>query len=325
MSANLDTAPISPQEREEAVRHAIWESVVRIDIDHHRPPQDISVKVRLNAVGCIVICSGEATSMTIRRPQRLAREDAEPFVFLGLQKMGTSLVQQNDRQALLRAGEFALYDTSVPYVLSFDAGVDHHFLRFPRKALALPEGSLREVTAVTFGSGNPLAALAFAYFSQLAVTDGLRHERYAQVVAEPSVELIRAAVASQLGDSHLSREPMEMTLNLRLMSYMREHLRDRDLSAARIASVHGISVRHLYAILARSDITLGDWIRSRRLEGCRRELAAPDARYRTIAAIGRSWGFVDATHFSKVFKQKYGLTPRAWRDLNRAPSPDRRS
>ncbi len=322
MSATLDTAPISPHEREEAVRHAIWESVVRIDIDHHHPPQDISVKVKLSTIGCIVICSGEATSLTIRRAPRLAREDTEPFVFLGLQKTGSSLVQQNDRQAVLRPGEFALYDTSVPYVLSFDAGVDHHFLRFPRKALALPERSLREVAAVTFGSDNPVATLTFAYFSQLAVTDGLRHEQHAQVITEPSVELIRAAVASQLGDSHLARGSMEMTLNLRLMKYMREHLRDRDLSAARIASVHGISVRHLYALLARSDITLGDWIRSQRLEGCHRELAAPNARRRTIAAIGRSWGFVDATHFSKVFKQEYGLTPRAWRDLNRAPLPD---
>ncbi|MCX4984071.1 helix-turn-helix domain-containing protein [Streptomyces sp. NBC_00572] len=318
MSATLDTAPLSPQERAEAVRHAIWESVVKIDIDHHHPPQDLSVKVSLNKVGCIVICSGEATSLTIRRTQRLAREDTEPYVFLGLQATGTSLVQQNDRQAVLRAGEFALYDTSVPYALSFEAGVDHHFLRFPRSALALPERSLREMTAVTFGAENPVAALTFAYFSQLAVTDGLRHERHAQVITEPSVELIRAAVASRLGDSQLARESMETTLNLRIMRYMREHLRDRDLSAARIASVHGVSVRHLYTLLARSGITLGDWIRSQRLAGCHRELAAPSARHRTIAAIGRGWGFVDATHFSKVFKQEYGLTPRDWRDLNRA-------
>ncbi|MFD9359755.1 AraC family transcriptional regulator [Streptomyces sp. NPDC060031] len=68
--------------------------------------------------------------------------------------------------------------------------------------------------------------------------------------------------------------------------HLRAHLRDRDLSAARIAS-----------------------------------LADQNAQYRTIAAIGHSWGFVDATHFSKVFKQAYGLSPRSWRDLNRPPSP----
>ncbi|MEV8410060.1 beta-ketoacyl synthase N-terminal-like domain-containing protein [Streptomyces niveus] len=40
-------------------------------------------------------------------------------------------------------------------------------------------------------------------------------------------------------------------------------------------------------------------------------------RLRTVAAIGRRWGFVDATHFSKVFKRTYGISPRAWRDQNR--------
>lgn len=94
-----------------------------------------------------------------------------------------------------------------------------------------------------------------------------------------------------------------------------------DLSAARIAAAHDISVRHLYAVLSRSGISLGDWIRARRLAECRRELAQPGGRLRTIAAIGRSCGFGDATHFSKVFKQAYGLSPRAWHEQGRPRPP----
>ncbi|GAA2623025.1 hypothetical protein GCM10010307_08050 [Streptomyces vastus] len=109
---------------------------------------------------------------------------------------------------------------------------------------------------------------------------------------------------------------MEATLSLRITQYLRKHLADPDLSAARIAAAHDISVRHLYAVLSRSGISLGDWIRARRLAECRRELAGPNGRLRTIAAIGRRWGFADATHFSKVFKQAYGISPRAWRDQN---------
>ncbi|MEE1735339.1 helix-turn-helix domain-containing protein [Streptomyces sp. BE147] len=321
MSMTLDTSPMPAGDREEAVRHAVWESVVRIDIDHHPSPEEISVKVKLNTVGSIGICSGQATGLTIRRTQRLAQEDTEPFVFLGLQMTGTSLAAQNDNQAVLKPGEFVLYETSRPYTLAFDTGVDHHFLRFPRAALELPERSLREMTAVTFAPDNPVAALAFAYFSRLAVTDGLHHERHAQAVREPSIELLRAAVVSQLGESPLAQESLEATLNLRIMRYMREHLCDRELSAAQIASAHNISVRRLYTLLAESGITLGDWIRSHRLEACHRELATPNARYRTIASIGRSWGFIDAAHFSRVFKQAYGLSPRAWRDLNHTASP----
>lgn len=193
----------------------------------------------------------------------------------------------------------------------------HHFIRFPRAALALPERALRDVTAVTLGSGNPLAGLASTYFSQLVVSEELHSGSYADAVAEPSIELVRAVVATQLGSQDLARAPLEATLGLRIKRYMRAHTADRDLSAARIAAAHDISVRHLYTVLARSGIALGDWIRSHRLEECKRELAGPAGRARTIAAVGRSWGFVDATHFSKVFKKAYGVSPRDWREENR--------
>ncbi|MFD7431151.1 helix-turn-helix domain-containing protein [Streptomyces sp. NPDC059818] len=317
MSAALDTTSVAPQDREETVRQAVWESVVRIDIDHHLPPKALSVRIELNTIGHISVCTARASALTIRRTQRLAREEAEPAVFLGLQMTGTSMVVQNDRQALLRPGDFALYDTTVPYTLLFDAGVDQHFLRFPRRALALPGRSLTEITAVTLGSDNPIAALASTYFSRLSTSERMRQGQYADAVVEPSIELVRAVVASQLGDSDLARAPLEATLSLRIMQYVRAHLADRDLSATRIAAAHGISVRRLYAVLAQSGVSLGDWIRSRRLEECRRELTGPERRSRTIAAIGRRWGFVDATHFSKVFKRAYGVSPKAWRDQSR--------
>lgn len=320
MSSVLDTTDIPAPDREETIRHAVWESLVRIDIDHHLPPEDLVAHIGLDTAGPLEICSARATSMTIRRTPRLAREDEEPAVFLGLQVSGTSLVAQNGRQALLRPGDFALYDTVTPYTLLFDAGVDHHFLRFPRAALALPERALRDITAVTLGPGNPLAGLASTYFSQLFASEGLRSGPHGDAVAEPSIELVRAVVASQLGSQDLARAPLEATLGLRITRYMRAHLADADLSAARIAAAHDISVRHLYTVLARSGISLGDWIRSRRLAECKRELAGPQGRARTIAAVGRSWGFVDATHFSKVFKQAYGISPRAWRDGHRPRS-----
>ncbi|MFS8200907.1 helix-turn-helix domain-containing protein [Streptomyces sp. CWNU-52B] len=320
MSPVLDTALMPPQDRKELVRNAVWESVVAVDIDHPLPAEDISVRIGLGAVGPLRICSARATAVTIHRTEQLARVDEEPLVFLGLQMTGTSLVVQNGRECLLRPGDFAVYESTSPYTLLFDEGVDHHFLRLPRAALALPERLLRDASAIPLGPGNPVARLAFTYFSQLAVSDELRQGAHADAVVAPSIELLRAVLTSQQGDTGRARASLEATLSLRITHYIRAHLAEPDLSAARIAAAHGISVRHLYAVLSRSGISLGDWIRTHRLAECRRELAGPNSRLRTIAAIGRSWGFLDATHFSKVFKQTYGISPRGWRDQNRPRS-----
>ncbi|MFC8063888.1 helix-turn-helix domain-containing protein [Streptomyces sp. NPDC057293] len=322
MSPVLDTAFVSPRDREEVVRHAVWESLVAVDIDHRPPVEEISVRIGLGAVGPMRFCSARASAVTVRRTERLARQDEEPAVFLGLQVAGTSLVVQNGRECVLKPGQLAVYESISPYTLLFDNGVDHHFLRFPRSSLALPDRLLRETGAVAMGADNPVAPLAFGYFSQLAVTDALHQGRQADAVVEPSVELLRAVLTAQHGNSGRAKGPLEATLGLRITHFMRDHLADADLSAARIAAAHGISVRHLYAVLARSGISLGDWIRTRRLAECRRELAGPAGRRRTVAAVGRSWGFVNATHFSKVFKRTYGMSPREWRDQNRAGEAD---
>lgn len=131
-------------------------------------------------------------------------------------------------------------------------------------------------------------------------------------------------VVSQFGGVLPGRAKVpEAPLSLRITQYIRDHLADPGLCAPRIAAAHGISVRHLYTVLARSGISLGDWIRAHRLAECRRELAGPQGRVRTIASIGRTWGFVDATHFSKAFKSAYGISPRAWREQHH-PAPQHR-
>ncbi|BFO17235.1 hypothetical protein SHKM778_36230 [Streptomyces sp. KM77-8] len=115
------------------VRHAVWESLVAVDIDHRPPAEDVSVRIGLGAVGPLRMCSARATAVTVHRTERQARTDEEPAVFLGLQVSGTSLVAQNSRQCVLTPGEFAVYESITPYTLLFDEGVDHHFLRFPAR------------------------------------------------------------------------------------------------------------------------------------------------------------------------------------------------
>ncbi|HEX6452329.1 MAG TPA: AraC family transcriptional regulator [Trebonia sp.] len=39
-----------------------------------------------------------------------------------------------------------------------------------------------------------------------------------------------------------------------------------------------------------------------------------------MAAIARRWGFADSTHFSRRFRQAYGMSPREWRHACRSPA-----
>lgn len=326
MGIGFNTAQIVPAERAELIRHTIWKTVVRVEIKHNDDPARIRATGLIQNFGRISACSVRSNATTIRRTPTLSRDDLEPSLFLGLQVTGSSMVLQGGRQAVLRPGDLALYDTTSPYTLLNDNGIHQHYFRIPRDQIALPADTIDRVTAVRLGPENPIAHLAATYFTRLATDESLRAPRIADTLGRPSIELIRALIVAQLGDARVAAAPLHETLQLRVLEFIRAHLADSDLTPARIAQAHNISVRQLYTVLARDGIGLGDWIRTQRLQECRTELARPGTRNRTIASVARHWGFADATHFSRAFREAFGLTPRQWRVLaadDGAPSGSR--
>jgi AraC-like DNA-binding protein len=57
------------------------------------------------------------------------------------------------------------------------------------------------------------------------------------------------------------------------------------------------------------------YLRNERLEAVRRDLANPALRHRSVAALAARWCFVDAAHFSRAFRQRYGYTPSQLRPV----------
>ncbi|GJF30434.1 hypothetical protein KNE206_31340 [Kitasatospora sp. NE20-6] len=317
----IDSTAMAPDERAEAIREVIWSSVVRVEITHQPDPRLIRTVGAISRIGPLTVCSVRANATTVRRTPALARDDLEPSVFVGLQVTGSSMVVQDAREAVLRPGDLALYDTTRPYTLLNRDGIHQHFFRIPRAELALPERLLDRATAVLFSRRNPLADLTATCLRRIA-----RHQarpaspsgHSLDAAGRPGIELLRALVTARLGDHRTASQTSQETLHLRVLEYVRAHLGDHDLTPARIAAHHHVSLRQLYAVLSRNGVHLGDWVRSQRLERCRAELAALSARHRSIAAVAYRWGFPNAAHFSRTFKHAYGLTPSDWRALHAA-------
>jgi AraC-like DNA-binding protein len=66
-------------------------------------------------------------------------------------------------------------------------------------------------------------------------------------------------------------------------------------------------------VFARQELSVCDWIRSERLERCRNDLADPTFADLSISAIASRWGLPSAPHFSRLFRDAYGCSPREFR------------
>ncbi|GAB2818652.1 helix-turn-helix transcriptional regulator [Streptomyces daliensis] len=103
------------------------------------------------------------------------------------------------------------------------------------------------------------------------------------------------------------------TLLAQIRAYIAGRLGDAELTPEVIASAHHISLRYLHKLFQQDGHTVAGWIRERRLEQCRRDLANPQLTTRPIHVIAARWGFTNAAHFSQVFRGAYGLSPRQFR------------
>src|SRR5258707_1053377 len=92
---------------------------------------------------------------------------------------------------------------TVPYTLLNGTGIHHHCFRIPVADLALPPGVISEVTARRLSPDRPVADLAATYFGRLAAEPSV-FGAGAQAIGQPSIELVRALITTQLPDPQLA-------------------------------------------------------------------------------------------------------------------------
>jgi AraC-like DNA-binding protein len=90
-------------------------------------------------------------------------------------------------------------------------------------------------------------------------------------------------------------------------------LRDPTLSVNDIAAHLRLSPSTIHRAFAGEPSSLNAWIWNQRLDGAKRELCDPALINRTISEIAFGWGFNEAAHFSRVFKHRFGCSPRELR------------
>jgi len=205
---------------------------------------------------------------------------------------GDIVLVANDAASLLVSGE----DAAALVVLVPDGAVGPYRSAFASAAGRISsarEGSPRLVGHLLDGLAGNLAELTPAMPSRLA-----RH-----IVGFVAMVCAEAEGPGSENDRILRAAK----------DYIEGHLGEMDLGPERIARAHNVSIRTLHRLFEREQSTVAGWIRSRRLDHCRSELADAAHDHESVSAIGARWGFWDAAHFSRLFKTRYGLSPRAYR------------
>ena len=322
MAVLLDTATLAPSERHEAVDAAMRYATVPSRVTIEDPPGDIHSRFDFWDLGHASLLRQVGSSMRITRTAKELALAAPERVSLSLLSRGQWDYTQHGHSWRVESAraEFVLTDlTATTDYNRIGKGGSHSFL-VDMEALTMPVDVVR--SAAPRLTSSPLYELVREHISRLdGIIDTL--DRPARtMLGSATIELVRALIATAAGDVPRQRAALDDSLPTRISIYVQRHLTDPDLSPVRIAREHNISVRHLYNTWSTGELSISQWIIVQRLEAARRELARPAAQRQTIAAIARRCGFTDATHFSRRFREAYGMSPREWRDLKQSEGHD---
>jgi AraC-like DNA-binding protein len=292
-------------------RHLVAESFVPLTAETDRP-DSFRGRMRSRVLDCMCIVEVSATSHSVHRTPALVAQPGQRYFKLNLQLEGTGLLIQDNREAVLRPGDLAIYDTNRPYTLAFEEQARMMVVMFPHDSLSLPPDYVGQLSAVRLAAGHGLTSIVGPFITQLAGNLEALSGPSGSRLAANTLDLVSTMLHSELDLAPDTMKP-QMVLATSVREYIDGNLADPQLSPASIAAAHFISTRHLHNVFHESGTTVASWIRSRRLERVRRDLRDPLHSGTSVGAVAARWGFLDAAHFSRTFRDAFGESPSDWR------------
>lgn len=321
MSTLIRTDEVPAADRLDFIQHitaATW--VPMTCQSEHRA--DYRGEFRVSGLGAMRVVVLDIMPITVRRTAALISEaDPDLLKMILVCGGGFSAVDQGGRQARLSAGEFAIYDTRRPYEVACGVGARPTRIltfMFSPSQLPLSPSRLRRLTAVRIPSTPGIGDLTSQFLLQLARGIDKYSPAEATRLSVAALEVLATRLARELdvpdwGTPEARRHALLTTVQ----AYIQQHLDDPRLSPATVAAAHHISLRSLHQLFHDEGLTVAGWIRRRRLECCRRDLADPALAARPVAAIAARWGFSSASDFSRAFRAVHGLPPAEYRRFAR--------
>lgn len=222
---------------------------------------------------------------------------------------GQEEVTMGSRTVLLEPGNILLWDSTEPIRFKLHSPVYKTTVLVPQTRMddALPQ--TRNLVGKAMDWRQGLGAVAASHIAALCAQASHIHHLQAHPAAETALMLIATSLGSQ---EARAGESARTGFADRIKTHIESNLDDLALGPGTLAERFSISIRYLHLLFAKEDQTVSRWILERRLERCRRDLMVAGP-HKNITETAFAWGFNDGAHFSRVFKKRYGVSPREYR------------
>ena len=311
----FDTAALPAAQQFDA-----WRDAVGVTHEVLAPPRGARAGFLASAAiwqfGPLLLTDGATEAQRFVRTERRARRDGIDHYSLLLMRRGQWQGELGGRHVIGGPGSLCLRDMADPLATSVSDGA-HLMLMLPRDTL----GAVRPAPAEGHGLmlHGTLGRLLADHMRALATH--LPHMLAGEVsaVVQATRHLVAACLNPSADALARARPPLAAASLRSAKRLIEARLHDPALSPAQVAQALGVTRSTLYRLFEPQG-GIGAYIRARRLARIRTLLADPTTGGR-IADLAYAHGFVSEAHFSRAFRQAFGLSPREARASLRPAGP----
>lgn len=272
-----------------------------------------AARLGMGRLGPVQFVRMSANRSSIERTPRHIRAGAPRLYSYLLQLRGRGVFNHWGHEAHLEEGDFVLCDSAVPHCFTIDDASTVLMLRVDaqtmREHLPAPEQYCGRRLRSDVGLTGTMSAMVAKLDAQL---EGGFSSAYDTRFARHLLDMLSMAYAIGF-EAEPSISAVVRGRQADIVRYIEEHLRDPGLSPAQVAQGLRMSPRYLRTVFARSGEKLSAYIMRRRLEECARQIRHPSWQGHTLTEIAFAWGFNSSAHFTRAFREHFGVTPRAYR------------
>ncbi|BEA49951.1 TPA: transcriptional regulator FeaR [Escherichia coli] len=246
------------------------------------------------------------SGVNLSRTWQEVKGSDDAWFYTVFQLSGQAIMEQDERQVQIGAGDITLLDASRPCSLYWQESSKQISLLLPRTLLEQYFPHQKPVCAERLDADLPMVQLSHRLLQE-SMNNPALSETESEAALQAMVCLLRPVLHQRE-----SVQPRRERQFQKVVTLIDDNIREEILRPEWIAGETGMSVRSLYRMFADKGLVVAQYIRNRRLDFCADAIrhAADDEK---LAGIGFHWGFSDQSHFSTVFKQRFGMTPGEYR------------
>lgn len=302
-------------------RDVVCATFVQLELE---PPPQCHGRFRGQVVAqdldCVQLATVTADPHAVVRTPAAIRRSGEDDFFVNLATAGRLTMTQDGREALLRPGDFTVYDSSRPCRISGLGRFELIVVKVARQIFLAHCPLPRDATATVVRGDRGAGALVAPFLRALAAQAASLPPEVVPRVGGNVLELLGTALTGEAGGASPRPAPRPGQLQ-RARRYILNHLAEPGLSPAIVAAALGVSVRYLQQMFHAEGTSPLRWVQELRLAQAARLLSDPGRDGLTITDIAFGVGFTDTSHFTRSFKLRYGTGPRDYR-RHRRPGHD---